>query len=95
MFKDGVGCDTFLPFDLMTTLKIRAFKSYPRTLNVQYDCDTIDTTRFGPRKLDAFHSDDMHCFRITMFSVADDTVVVWWMKTEQGNKKKAAYLVFS
>jgi hypothetical protein len=46
----------------------------------QFDGDTIDTTRYGHRKLEAFHSDDMHCFGKNMLSVEDDTLIAWWMK---------------
>ena len=38
---------------------------------------------------------EKHCFRMTMFSVQEYTMVVWWMKTEQGHKKRAAYWVLS
>jgi hypothetical protein len=46
----------------------------------KFDDDTIDTTHYGPCKLEALHSEDMHYLSMNMLSVEDYTFIYWWMK---------------
>jgi hypothetical protein len=45
-------------------------------IRLQRDNDTIDTTRYGPCKVEAIHVDYTHCFRMNMSSDEDDILVV-------------------
>jgi len=43
-----------------------ALTQHVKGVNDCYDDDTIHTTRYEPRTLEAIRSDDMHCFSMNI-----------------------------
>jgi hypothetical protein len=58
---------------------------------LQCDDDTIDTTWYGSRRLEAIYLGDMHCLGVNVASGEQDigSFVMWWdEKIEEGGNKK-------